>query len=109
MIFKIKRTSSGSTKPCEEAVPGLTPKWHTINYTEEYYNKHHANEKTGLWRERGTNHQVTKEGHITRLEGVEKCWNIQIDSLEQLIEFTEKYGKIVLTKDSIEIYDYYRE
>ena len=34
---------------------------------------------------------------------------IEINSLEELIAFVNKYGRIVLTNDSIEIYNSYRE
>jgi len=34
---------------------------------------------------------------------------VEINSLEQLMEFVSKYGEIVLSNDAIEIYDDYRE
>lgn len=44
---------------------------------------------------------------------VGELWKVNIESLEELIKFKEKYGEIILTDDydtpSIEIYDYYRE
>lgn len=45
-----------------------------------------------------------------------KCWYIDINSLEELLKFEEKYGEIIITTSifdnktpTIEIYDYYRE
>ena len=35
--------------------------------------------------------------------------NIEINSLEELIEFSDNYGEIIVTKKSIEIYNDYRE
>jgi len=48
-------------------------------------------------------------------ENIKETWHIvktttiEINSLEELLAFTEKWGDIVLNNDTIEIYDYYRE
>ncbi len=34
---------------------------------------------------------------------------IEINSLEELMKIVEKYEQIIITKDEIEIYNYYRE
>ena len=34
---------------------------------------------------------------------------IEINTLEELIQFTKKYGEVIIDKESIEIYDNYRE
>jgi hypothetical protein len=40
----------------------------------------------------------------------EHTFSIEISTLEELLDLTQKYGKIVLRPDRhIEIYDYYRE
>lgn len=112
MIFKISRTSIRWDKPCEEAFKHEVPCWHVCaNYSEEEYNKRFAERDGGLWREKGTNHQITKEGDIKRQEGMEKCWGIKIDSLDHLIKFSEKYGELIFdgSESEIEIYDDYRE
>lgn len=36
-------------------------------------------------------------------------WMININSLEELMSFIDKYGQVVIDKDEIEIYDDYRE
>ena len=34
---------------------------------------------------------------------------VEIDTLEDLLFFISRYGRIILNKDSIEIYNWYRE
>lgn len=36
-------------------------------------------------------------------------WGIKLDSLEELMLFVAKYERIIVTEDSIEIYDDFRE
>lgn len=45
-----------------------------------------------------------------------KCWYVDINSLQELLDFEKKYGDIIITTSLfdnktpvIEIYDYYRE
>jgi hypothetical protein len=115
MVFEVMRTSSyrfftrSDNPPCEGAFPSTAPKWHTIPCSEEEYNKRYSKGAGGLWREKGTNHSVTLEGHIRRQEGVREIWAIEISSLEQLVSFISKYGEIVMDDGCIEIYDSYRE
>jgi hypothetical protein len=66
------------------------------------------------WYEHGTNHRV-EHGHIMR-DFAEKCWWIEINSLQDLIDFMGKEGQIILSQKydnpgifEIEIYDTYRE
>ena len=111
MIFKIKRTSNfdSEKKPCENSFKHDFENWHIRTCSEEEYNKNFAKCEGGLWREKGTNHQITKDGFITRQEGMKSCWAIKIDSLDELVKFSDEEGKLVVSGDSIEIYDDYRE
>lgn len=34
---------------------------------------------------------------------------VEINTIEELVDFTEKYGEIIVYKDTIEIYNDYRE
>lgn len=36
-------------------------------------------------------------------------WVVQINTLEDLVNFSHKYGQLILNEDFIEIYDDYRE
>lgn len=39
----------------------------------------------------------------------EDLYFVEFNTIEELVEFTNKYGKIILKDDWIEIYDDYRE
>lgn len=39
----------------------------------------------------------------------ETYWQVEINSLDELLAFINKNGEIVMRKDSLEIYDTYRE
>ena len=41
--------------------------------------------------------------------GLFKSWHVEINSLEELVNFSNKYGTLVFNEDTIEIYDDYRE
>ncbi len=109
MIFKITRTSVWEKKPCKEAFKHEVPNWHIRTCSEEEYNKRFAKGEGGLWREKGTDHQITDEGYVKRQEGMESCWGIKINSLDQLIKLSKKYGELIFDESEIEIYDDYRE
>ena len=62
--------------------------------------------------------ECNKEIRLFKICGKEEyrgCFTIEINSLEELISFEEKYGKIVIQDNEyfnmkeIEIYDYWRE
>ena len=111
MKFMIRRTSlRDEEQPCKEV------------YKDEYV---YVDERTvsnpakikqkgypEKWYNEGRNHRVEK-GHIKR-DFVDTGWFVNIDSLEQLIKFQNKYGEIIVGEycdgvPSIEIYDDYRE
>ena len=56
------------------------------------------------------------KGDITRDNGMIGVWSVEFNTLEELIEFCDKYGDVVITNctrnkayKEIEIYDDYRE
>lgn len=65
----------------------------------------------GDWYEKGINHRV-ENGHIVR-DFPEEFWFINIDSLQELLDFVDDNGEVILGQRnyhySIEIYDDYRE
>lgn len=115
MEFMVRRTSLwwDDEMPCEEA------------YLKEYVfidtrsvdcpTKVPAYKgKSDWWYEEGMNHRV-EDGKIKR-DFIRKGWFITINSIEELLEFVNKYGDIVVQKAldndklfEIEIYDDYRE
>lgn len=110
MIFKISRTSSyyDETPPCDKAFKTTFPRFDIRTCSEEEYNE----TRREKWQERGKNHTVLSNGHISRqLEDIEG-WGIEINSLEELLELSKKYGEIIVSCDAknvLEIYDDYRE
>ena len=120
MKFVIWRTSgiyvdNIKNKPCGEAKLSLVESWNTRTCDEKTFNENFS-EREGLWRSKGRNHSIDKNGYITRqMEDYEE-WTVEFATLEELIAFSNKYGELVVQASwyeskygSIEIYDDYRE
>ena len=113
MEFMITRASDwANVKPCNEAYAKnyMRKDIRTLKSFEEYDNRFRDN-----FLDTGINHKINDDGYIER-EFEDKGWFIKIDTLEELLEFTNKYGEIVFGKaydndemNRIEIYDDYRE
>lgn len=43
------------------------------------------------------------------LYGIKGCPTVEIDTIEQLVEFSNKHGEIIVKGNSIKIYDDYNE
>ena len=118
MKFVVSRTSLWQDeRPCDEAKLERVESWHTRTCTEEVFNAKFS-KKEGLWRDSGTEHTVTKAGHITKRVEDDDAWVIEIKSLAGLVKFMDKYGSCIIDMESdyspsklptIEIYDDYRE
>jgi hypothetical protein len=111
MKFHIRRTSMwNKTKPCKEAyqIDGFRVDERTVKDPSKIPD----GEK---WYKEGVNHRLVK-GHICR-DFPTKLWVMEINSLEELMKFSKKYGELVIRDDDwaakdmpmIEIYDDYRE
>lgn len=124
MKFIIERTSvhydeiTEENKPCEEAYKGQYTyvDTRTCDCPTKILMYYGDPEKAlNDWFGEGSNHRV-ENGRIKRDLFTEDTWFIDINSLDALINFKEKYGDIIIGKrpscddcHSIEIYDYYRE
>jgi hypothetical protein len=116
MIYVITKTSAyGDEKPCEEAKKRIFERWHTRTCSEDEFNEKFS-DREGLWRSKGKNHTITKDGYITRQEDDEEAWSIEINTLDDLQKLIDKYGSLIifdqhhaLNVPYIEIYDSYRE
>lgn len=112
MKFVVSRTTISlikSKKPCDEAIEAeLTPlDYRTVRTLEEAKKKVWYKD----WLEGGANHR--EEGGIVVCDkkGKEKQWIVEINTLEELMNFQGKYGEIVImdsapykeTKKEIEI------
>jgi GTP:adenosylcobinamide-phosphate guanylyltransferase len=98
MKFIVSRTTVSlrkSKKPCDEAMEvELTPlDYRTVKTLEEAKKKVWYKD----WLEGGINHR--EEGGLVVCDKKikEKQWVVEINTLEQLIEFQSKYGDIQIT------------
>lgn len=118
MLFEVTRTSCwNNERPCEKCSPiKLTRvETRTLKTPEEFDAKFSKTE--GRWLEVGSNHRVDKQGFITRDREEQDTYGIELNSLEELMNFLNEINEeIVLQKSYIdkktpclEIYDDYRE
>ncbi len=114
MKCNITRTSLWDeyVAPCEEAFLSTYTRRDVRNVDSP--EKLSGSRSESQWKEFGTNHRV-ENGCIVRDYENEKCWCVEITTLEALLEFSNKYGDLVIDKNhrgympEIEIYDSYRE
>ena len=119
MKFIIERTSGrGNSSPCVEAKEEqvVRTETRTLHSPEEFDKKFAGRE--GSWLSVGTNHRIDRNGYICRDREKMDVWTIEIDSIEELIALSRKYGEIIITDHyldindmypTLEIYDDYRE
>ena len=118
MIFQVVRTSQrNDEKPFKDCIPIklISVETRTLHTPEEFDNK--FGDREGKWLNRGTNHRVDAMGYITRDMGFQDAWGIEINSLEELMDFQKAVGEELVLNTSlidnktpcIEIYDDYRE
>ena len=117
MIFQVVRTSDPDKKPWDNCISIrlVRVETRTLRTPEEFDMKFGMRE--GKWIEKGTNHRVDARGYITRDRELVDEWGIEINSLEELMDFQEAVGEELVLNTSridnktpcIEIYDDYRE
>ena len=120
MKFIIKRTSGrANSSPCVEAKEEQVVRIETRTpfHSPEEFDKKFA-DREGSWLSVGTNHRIDKNGYICRDCEMMNVWTIEINSIEELIALSRKYGEIIITDHyldindmypTLEIYDDYRE
>lgn len=117
MKYLITRTSVWAPDaPCTEAFLYPREHWELRTCSEEDFNRRFS-KKEGTWRSKGKNHKITEEGYITRQVDDVTEWVVEMNTLEELNAFADKYGKIIISPigevddefPEIEIYDDYRE
>lgn len=114
MLCTVRRTSDGDNKqPCPEAT-----RRDRID-TQRIHKQHRANGLFDGWHKGGQNHR--EDGDYLLRDMVTPVWVVELQDLDALIAFCQKYGKCVVaanevedrvTSDTplaIEIYDGYRE
>lgn len=116
MKFLVTKTScfgfNENIKPCEKATLE-----DYIIVDERYIDDPMKNPNIGKnWYEKGTDHRV-ENGNIKR-NLKSRGWFIELNTLEELIEFQKEYGSLIIEEPytpslegylRIEIYDDYRE
>ena len=119
MKFIIRRTSVwGNSSPCAEAKEEQVVETETRTlHSPEEFDKKFA-DREGSWLSVGTNHRIDRNGYICRDRKKMNVWTIEINSIEELIALSRKYGEIIITDHylnindmhpTLEIYDDYRE
>lgn len=115
MKFIIKRSSSYTSKPVPSAFKAMHVSYHVRTVTEDEYNRKFSG-REGLWRSKGVEHGITKEGHIVRREKDVELWTIDIHTLDDIMTLADENGAVIFTpprlnaeSPEIEIYDDYRE
>lgn len=118
MKFIVSRTSDyrANIKPCEEAKMESIVMVETRNFKSILEFDATFGDREGKWLSIGENHRFDKNGYIARDNGLIDVWTIEVNSLEELMDFVGKYGNVVVQKCykndrwyEIEIYDDYRE
>ncbi len=119
MKFKITRTSdfNGDKKPCNQAIKESYTRVEirTLGSFEKFDEKFGKQE--GKWLSKGINHCINNMGYIQREFPNESTgWFIEVDTLDELIDFCNKHGDVIITRAwdnkniyELEIYDDYRE
>lgn len=116
MEFMVSRTSMWSDeKPCINAYRKTIPIIDVRSVTCPSKIPLYGGE-TDWWYSSGKNHKVNDMGCIERELECEDKWFIELNSLEDLLEFKSQHGNLVIESslynyhyDNIEIYDGYRE
>ena len=121
MKFIVIRTSScydNDIPPCPEAKLESVPNWYYCTFkTEEEYNSRVG----GRWCNSGTEHGLWYGGIKRRIQDV-NVWTIELDTMDDLLEFCKKNNnRVIITTvyepnyrhpleyPQLEIYDNYRE
>ena len=119
MKFIITRTSEwGDSSPCAEAKKEQVVRIETRTFhSSEEFDKKFAG-REGCWLSVGTNHRIGRDGYICRDREMMNVWTVEINSIEELIALSRKYGNIIIADHylnvndgypALEIYDDYRE
>ena len=118
MKFTVRRASLWDDKksPCSEAKRDSIVCVETRTFlSPEEFDERFA-KKEGKWLSVGTNHRTNENGWIIRDNGMVDVWSIEINTFEELINFCNKYGSILIENEQfnqsykkILIYDDYIE
>lgn len=98
MKFTLRRASKWSNEDifCDEAKRDSIVRVETRTcFSPEEFDERFGKSK-GKWLSVGKNHRVDENGWITRDNGMIDVWSVEINTLDELMEFCEKYGDVVI-------------
>lgn len=101
MLFQVTRVSTwNNEKPYDKCIPIKLNRTEVKNFKsfEAYDN---ASGVQGKWLSVGKNHRVTEEGYIARDFEFEGLWGVELNSLEDLLNFKEKVGEDIILSTSV--------
>lgn len=117
MEFGIDRVSTSGNKPCD----GVYKKKYdyidrrTCKTIEEFDSNPHLT-RDGKFSSKGINHKQTKDGIERTFPNSCEGWFIEINTLEELLEFEKEHGALIIRRNwgnhyimQITIYDGYIE
>ncbi len=119
MKFYVTRTSASGdeVKPCDEATPGTYTRVDRRNVDDLRKipaSRRDPERAEKEWYGDGGNHRI-EQGCLVRDMGLQEAWTIEMDSIEALWAFAQKYGEVIVRahwnngEPELEIYDTYRE
>ena len=98
MKFTVRRASKWHDEDicCDEAKRDsiIRVETRTLRSPEEFDAKFSCLE--GKWLSVGKNHRINEDGYITRDHGMIDVWSVEINTLDELIEFITRYGDVVI-------------
>lgn len=101
MLFQVTRVSTwNNEKPYDKCIPIELTRTEVKNFKSfEAYDK--ASGVQGKWLSVGKNHRVTEEGYIARDFEFDGLWGIELNSLEDLLNFKEEVGEDIILSTSV--------
>ena len=96
MKFEIRTSNNMNNKPCEEAIMETQPNIDVRSIDSPFKIWKTEEEVQKNWFSKGKNHRV-KNGRIIRDLDDEIYWVVEFKTLQELIDFQEKYGDIKIS------------
>lgn len=98
MKFIVRRASErGSDFPCEESKrDNIVRVDKRCFHSPEEFDERLARSE-GKWFSVGENHRIDKSGYIARDIGMTNVFSMEINTLDELIKFCDKYGDVVIS------------
>lgn len=96
MTFTVRRASTWDESPCEEAKQDSIVRVETRTFLSPEEFDERFGKSEGKWFSVGKNHRIDEKGWIVRDNGMIDVYTIEINTLDELIEFNNKYGNLVI-------------